>query len=132
MSSENAVTDTVNLFLRGVSTTTSYNPGDSILETARRASLYPPFRCQKGNCGSCKALIESGRVKMKRNNKLTFLDIKDGWVLTCQAIPTSQTISINYDARRLLPGLRFLLRVMGTNQIGQRKLTSKNDDQARD
>ena len=132
MTSEESVTDTVNIRLRGASITAAYKSGDTILEAARRASLYPPFRCRMGNCGTCKAHIDSGRAEMRHNYHLTFLDIKDGWVLTCQARPTSQTISVNYDARRLLPGSRFLLRVISSSPIARWMLFFKSRDDTKD
>jgi ferredoxin len=84
--------------------------GDTVLEAARRSALYPPFSCRRGECGTCRALLEVGTVEMRTNNYLTALDVKDGWILTCQAVPSSQETTVNYEARRWIPGLRSLLR----------------------
>jgi len=75
-----------------------YQPGDTILDAARRAGLNPPFSCEAGNCGSCMARLEEGRATMRLNNALSLGEVDAGWVLTCQAIPMSREVVVNYDA----------------------------------
>jgi len=74
-----------------------YQPGDTILDAARRAGLTPPFACEAGNCGSCMAYLEAGRAAMRVNNALSAEEVEAGWVLTCQAIPMSREIVVDYD-----------------------------------
>jgi ferredoxin len=74
-----------------------YQPGDSILEAARRGGLNPPYSCQVGNCATCMAFLEAGRVEMRANNVLSPEEVAEGWVLTCQAVPTSREVVIDYD-----------------------------------
>jgi ferredoxin-NADP reductase len=74
-----------------------YEPGDTILGTARRAGLKPPFACQSGNCASCMAFLEAGQVTMRVNNALNADEVEEGWVLTCQSIPTSREVVVDYD-----------------------------------
>lgn len=74
-----------------------YTRGDTVLEAARRAGLQPPFSCETGSCATCMAKVEKGEAKMRVNNALTPDEVEEGWVLTCQAIPTSPEIRINYD-----------------------------------
>jgi len=74
-----------------------YEPGDTILDAARRAGLKPPFACQVGNCASCMARVETGTVEMRANNALSPEEVASGWVLTCQAIPTSREVVVDYD-----------------------------------
>jgi ferredoxin len=76
----------------------AYQPGDTILGAARRAALSPPFQCEAGNCATCMARLEAGSVRMRVNNALPPDDVEAGWVLTCQAIPTSREIVVDYDA----------------------------------
>ena len=78
--------------------TIGYQLGDTILEAARRAGLSPPFSCEAGNCASCMAHLDEGRVTMRVNNALSAEEVDTGWVLTCQAIPTSRAVVVNYDA----------------------------------
>lgn len=74
-----------------------YEPGDTILEAARRAGLSPPFACERGNCASCMAHVAEGRVAMRANNALSADEVEAGWVLTCQAVPVSREVAIDYD-----------------------------------
>ena len=75
-----------------------YRSGDTVLDSARRAGLSPPFSCESGSCGTCMAKVEKGEARMRANNALTADEVEEGWVLTCQAIPTSETARVNYDA----------------------------------
>jgi len=75
-----------------------YQPGDTILDAARRAGLSPPFSCEAGNCGTCMARLEEGKATMRANNALSPEEVDAGWVLTCQAIPTSRVVVVSYDA----------------------------------
>ena len=78
--------------------TVQYHPGDTVLETARRGGLRPPSSCEAGNCATCMAHLDKGSVMMRANNALTADDLDEGWVLTCQSIPTSAEVVVNYDA----------------------------------
>jgi ferredoxin-NADP reductase len=75
-----------------------YQAGDTILETARRGGLSPPFSCEAGSCATCMAHLDEGAATMRVNNALTPEEVDDGWVLTCQAIPTSPAVAVDYDA----------------------------------
>jgi ferredoxin len=75
-----------------------HQPGDTILEAARRAGLKPPFSCEAGNCATCMAHLEAGSVRMRANNALSAEEVEAGWILTCQAIPTSPEVVVDYDA----------------------------------
>jgi ferredoxin-NADP reductase len=74
-----------------------YEPGDTILEAARRAGLKPPFACQAGECATCMAHLVEGEVTMRVNNALDAGEVEQGWILTCQAIPISREVVVDYD-----------------------------------
>jgi 3-ketosteroid 9alpha-monooxygenase subunit B len=76
----------------------AYVAGDTILDAARRAGLAPPFSCLAGECASCMALVLDGTVDMRANHILTDAEIAEGWVLTCQGVPTSREVSIEYES----------------------------------
>jgi 3-ketosteroid 9alpha-monooxygenase subunit B len=78
--------------------TVRYQAGDTVLEAARRAGLRPPFSCEAGNCATCMAHLDKGSVTMRVNNALSEAELDDGWVLTCQALPTSPEVVVDYDA----------------------------------
>jgi hypothetical protein len=44
------------------------------------------------------AQLEEGRATMRVNNALSPKEVESGWILTCQAIPKSRAVVINYDA----------------------------------
>jgi ferredoxin-NADP reductase len=75
-----------------------YRHGDTILETARSGGISPPFSCEAGNCATCMAHLDAGSATMRVNNALTPEELDDGWILTCQAIPTSPEVIVDYDA----------------------------------
>ena len=77
--------------------TVRYQAGDTILEAARRAGLRPPFSCESGSCATCMAHLDAGSARMRVNNALSAAEVEDGWILTCQAVPTSAEVVINYD-----------------------------------
>jgi 3-ketosteroid 9alpha-monooxygenase subunit B len=90
-------TESIVIRLEGRKRRVGYEPGDTILDTVRRAGLKPPFACQAGNCGTCMAHLDEGQVMMRVNNALDAGEVEEGWVLTCQAIPTSREVVVDYD-----------------------------------
>jgi 3-ketosteroid 9alpha-monooxygenase subunit B len=96
--SEASGTDTVVIRLEGSEHTVPYKAGDTVLETARSGGLNPPFSCEQGNCATCMAHLDRGEVKMRVNNALSPDEVADGWVLTCQSLPQSPEIAVDYDA----------------------------------
>ncbi len=77
--------------------TLAYVAGDTVLEAARRGGLNPPFQCEAGDCATCMARLDAGTVTMRANNVLTDEDLDDGFILTCQSLPTSTEIVVDYD-----------------------------------
>jgi 3-ketosteroid 9alpha-monooxygenase subunit B len=73
-----------------------HHAGETILEAARRGGLNPPFSCQAGNCATCIAELREGDVRMRVNDVLTPDELAEGWILTCQSLPTSSTVSVVY------------------------------------
>jgi len=72
-------------------------PDETLLESARRAGLTPPFSCEAGNCATCMARLVEGRVAMRVNDVLTDEDLADGYVLTCQGVPQTEQVTIRYE-----------------------------------
>ena len=92
-----SVTETVTLVVRRRKTTLDYRAGDTILATARRGAVHTPFSCEAGACASCMALVTEGTVHMRVNTALTADEVAEGWVLTCQSLPTSRTVTIEFE-----------------------------------
>jgi ferredoxin-NADP reductase len=70
---------------------------ETLLESARRAGLSPPFSCEAGNCGTCMAKLSEGSATMKVNDALEPDEVEDGYVLTCQAIPDTPSVTVHYE-----------------------------------
>ena len=71
--------------------------GETVLQAVRTAGLQPPFSCESGVCGACRAHLSSGTVHMRAHIALDDQDLAQGAILTCQSLPTSQQIELSYD-----------------------------------
>ncbi|WP_330255258.1 2Fe-2S iron-sulfur cluster-binding protein [Nocardia sp. NBC_00565] len=87
----------VTILLDGKRVSATARPGETVLETARRAGLVPPFSCEEGNCGTCMARLTGGRIEMEVNDALTDDDVAAGYILTCQALPRTAAITVEYE-----------------------------------
>jgi ring-1,2-phenylacetyl-CoA epoxidase subunit PaaE len=86
------------VILDGRSTTLSLPPGTSVLDGAQKVRPDLPFACKGGVCGTCRAKIVAGEAVMRRNYALEQRELDAGYVLTCQARPTTGEITVDYDA----------------------------------
>lgn len=86
----------VTVLLDGRTATITAQPGETILESARRAGLTPPFSCEAGNCGTCMALLTEGTATMRANDALDPDEVEEGYVLTCQGVPDC-TVTVDYN-----------------------------------
>ncbi len=71
----------------------------SILDAASAAGLEVPFSCTSGVCGTCRAKLIEGEVRMERNFALDKNDLANGFVLTCQAHPLTPRVVLSFDER---------------------------------
>jgi ferredoxin-NADP reductase len=90
-------TDEVVFVLDRRTTRTSYRAGDTLLQTARSAGLKAPASCEMGSCGTCMAKVVEGTARMLNNDALDDDEVDEGWVLTCQSLPTSPTVRVDYE-----------------------------------
>ena len=72
--------------------------GESVLDAALRAGMDLPFACKGGMCSTCRARVVEGQVVMTVNYSLEPWELQAGFVLTCQAHPTTPRVLIDYDA----------------------------------
>ncbi|MGC9542146.1 2Fe-2S iron-sulfur cluster-binding protein [Streptomyces sp. UG1] len=91
------VTGTITVDLRGQRRTVPQRPGETLLQSARRAGFTPPFSCESGDCATCMARLTDGEAKMRVNNALEPDEMADGYVLTCQAEPTTPDVTVVYE-----------------------------------
>lgn len=87
----------ITIELDGRSVATDHHPGTTLLQAARQAGLAPPFSCESGSCATCMARLSSGEVRMHVNNALTDDEVAEGWILTCQSVPTSASVRVVYE-----------------------------------
>jgi ring-1,2-phenylacetyl-CoA epoxidase subunit PaaE len=71
--------------------------GEVILDAAGRAGLDLPFSCRAGVCSTCRAKLLSGTAEMEHNVALEDWEVEAGYILCCQARPTSTALEISYD-----------------------------------
>jgi ring-1,2-phenylacetyl-CoA epoxidase subunit PaaE len=88
----------VTVILDGRVTTVTIPPGTAILDGAQRARADLPFSCKGGVCGTCRALLRDGKVTMRRNFALEDPELAAGYVLTCQSLPVTQALTVDYDS----------------------------------
>lgn len=89
----------VTVALDGEETSFALNStGDTVLDAALQAGVAAPYSCAGGACGTCRARVLLGSAVMDQDHVLTEEDLAQGYVLTCQAHPTSAELRIDYDA----------------------------------
>ncbi|MFE6056263.1 1,2-phenylacetyl-CoA epoxidase subunit PaaE [Kitasatospora sp. NPDC056446] len=87
----------VTIVLDGRGSTLSLPCDRSILDGAQRSRPDLPFACKGGVCGTCRALVTEGEVEMRRNFALEEKELAAGYVLTCQARPLTERVTVDYD-----------------------------------
>jgi ring-1,2-phenylacetyl-CoA epoxidase subunit PaaE len=91
---------TISVTMDGRRRTFPMAPGDaSVLEAAERAGLELPFSCRGGICATCRTKIVAGEATMEHNIALEPWETKAGFLLCCQARPTTPTLELSYDEK---------------------------------
>ena len=88
---------TATLVLSGETHQLDVGEGETILAAACKAKLDPPYSCQSGICGACRARLINGSVHMRSRAALEDREIEEGAVLTCQAVATSPVVELIFD-----------------------------------
>jgi ring-1,2-phenylacetyl-CoA epoxidase subunit PaaE len=68
-----------------------------ILDAAQEAGVDLPYACKGGVCCTCKARVIEGSVRMDVNYSLEKDEVEAGYILTCQAHPTSSKVIVSFD-----------------------------------
>ena len=71
--------------------------GASILDTTLRYRADAPFACKNGVCGTCRAKVVEGKVRMDANYALEPADVAAGYVLACQSHPAAERVVLDFD-----------------------------------
>ena len=97
MQDSSVVTEEVIIELDQRTITVAYSAGETLLQTARMAGLHAPSSCETGSCATCMARLTEGSARMLNNEALEDDELEEGWVLTCQALPTSRRVRVVYE-----------------------------------
>ena len=73
------------------------NDSDNILDGALASGADLPFACKGGVCSTCKCKVIEGTVEMKVNYALEQDELDKNLVLSCQAVPTSEKVKVDFD-----------------------------------
>ncbi|WP_299784847.1 2Fe-2S iron-sulfur cluster-binding protein [uncultured Marivita sp.] len=84
--------------LDGMARTFDMDRSLTLLEAALDNDLDAPHACRAGVCSTCKCKILSGEVEMLANHALEDHEVRDGFVLSCQSIVLSDSITVTFDA----------------------------------
>ena len=82
--------------LNGETLSVEAAPGRTILDAVRDAGATPPYSCESGVCGACRARLRDGSAHLRATMALTRAEIARNVILTCQALPTAPRLTVDY------------------------------------
>ena len=88
---------TVTARLDGRGGTWPVQDGESLLDTVLRNRPDAPYACKGGVCGTCRAFLVTGEVRMNRNYALESEETEAGYVLACQSHPVTERVELDFD-----------------------------------
>jgi ring-1,2-phenylacetyl-CoA epoxidase subunit PaaE len=93
-----ALPTTVTILLDGRESTVTMARDERVLDAALKVRAELPYACKGGVCSTCRAKVVEGEVAMVRNYALEPDEVAAGYVLTCQSVPLTQRLVVDYDA----------------------------------
>ncbi|WP_341863628.1 2Fe-2S iron-sulfur cluster-binding protein [Gymnodinialimonas sp. 57CJ19] len=93
---DNATTTTATIIVDGTAQDVDVAPGETILTAALRAGLDAPYACKAGVCSTCMCKVLDGDAQMITNHALEDYEVARGMVLSCQALPIGDKITVEY------------------------------------
>ncbi|GAA3247413.1 phenylacetate-CoA oxygenase/reductase subunit PaaK [Pseudonocardia petroleophila] len=88
----------VTVVLNGRTTPLTLPRDVPVLDAAQKVRGDLPFACKGGVCGTCRARVTDGEVTMRRNYALEDDEVAAGYVLTCQTLPVSEKVTVDFDS----------------------------------
>lgn len=73
--------------------------GETVLDAALKTGADLPFACKGGVCCTCRAKVTKGSASMEMNFSLEDDEVEKGYILTCQAHPTSEELFVDFDIK---------------------------------
>ena len=84
--------------LDGRSTTLALPRDESVLDSAQKVRGDLPFACKAGSAAPARREVTDGEVVMRRNYALEAKEVDAGYVLTCQTLPITDAVTVDFDA----------------------------------
>lgn len=91
------VASTLKVTLGGITNDVPIAQDQTLLDAMRSANMPPPFSCQSGVCGACRAQLTKGEVHMRRHMALEDNEVAKGQILTCQSVAQTATLEVSFD-----------------------------------
>ena len=89
----------VRLRVGGVTRSFTMDPARrTLLSAGRAAGLELPYSCEAGMCCTCRCRLVEGAVGMDANYSLEPWEMEAGFILSCQARPTTESVTVDFDA----------------------------------
>ncbi len=88
----------VQVMIDGSTRVFDQKPGEAYLDAAKRNGVEVPFSCANGMCATCRCQVVEGEAEMKQNFSLEDWEVESGFILSCQLVPKSETLVLDYDA----------------------------------
>ncbi|TNJ47700.1 2Fe-2S iron-sulfur cluster-binding protein [Phaeobacter sp. B1627] len=88
---------TAAITLDGATRTVTFDRNTTLLEAALANDLDAPFACQAGVCSTCRCRVIEGEVEMAANHALEDDEVAKGYVLSCQSVPLTDRLVVDYD-----------------------------------
>lgn len=86
----------VTVHLNGETLSVPVSPGQTVLDAIRATGAAPPYSCESGVCGACRAHLRAGSAHLRARMALTGAELAHGVILTCQALPTTSRVAVEY------------------------------------
>lgn len=91
---------TLTAYLDGEEVTVTTDKTTTVTDALERAGCTPPTTCRTGQCSTCLAQVIEAASAMRRNDALSAGYVAGGLVLTCQGLPTTERLVVDYDVAR--------------------------------
>lgn len=88
----------VQVMIDGSTRVFDQRPGEAYLDAAKRNGVEVPYSCANGMCATCRCQVVEGEAEMKQNFSLEGWEVESGFILSCQLVPKSETLVLDYDA----------------------------------
>ena len=94
VSESDAATVALRVVVDGTEHRVRWPAEQALLDAMLAAGIDAPYSCRVGGCSTCMCRVVSGQIRMVHNLVLDEREIGEGWVLACQALPTSSAVSV--------------------------------------